>query len=130
MNTKQNKWLDALIAALTAKQNHETALAQLIAEHGNKRTLALMDDLCAGIHAVYPKTDAEVKFYMGQYNVSFPSKGVGYQMWRDMIAPHLPKIKAATKPSKRVDEVAREAKRLSNKFDAKQIARLVALLQG
>lgn len=127
----QNQWLDSLIAALQARKNHEAALAALIAHHGGKRTLDLMTDLCAGIHALYPKTDAEVKVYMGQPNVSFPSKGAGYETWRTMIAPHLPKIKAATtKPrsSKASDPVAQEAKRLGKKFTASQLRRLVALL--
>jgi len=127
----QNQWLDALIAALKAKQSHEAALVALIAHHGGKRTEALMHDLCAGIHALYPKTDAGVKFYMGHFNVSFPSKGAGYQTWRDLIAPHLPKIKAATtKPrsSKATDPVAALAKRIMRDLTAAQRRRLVALV--
>lgn len=127
----QNQWLDSLIAALAARKGHEAALTALVAHHGGKRTLELMTDLCAGVHAICPKTDAEVKVYMGQPNVSFPSKGAGYEMWRTMIAPHLPKIKAATtkkRSSKAADPVAAEAKRLIRKFSAAQLRRLVAQL--
>jgi hypothetical protein len=129
--TKQNQWLDSLIAALKAKEDHKAALAKLIAHHGGKRTMPLMEDLCAGIHAAYPKSKAEVKVYMGQPNVSFPDKGAGYDTWRDLIAPHLPKIKAATtKPrsSKATDPVASYAKRIMRDLTAAQRRRLVALV--
>jgi hypothetical protein len=125
-----NQWLDALVAALAAKKAHEAALTALIAHHGGKRTLALMEDLCAGIRVLFPKTDAEIKVYLGQPNVSFPSKGAGYETWRTMIAPHLPKIKAATTggPRKASDPVAAAAKRLKQQFTAAQLRRLVAML--
>lgn len=126
----QNQWLDSLIAALAARKGHEAALTALVAHHGGKRTLELMTDLCAGVHAICPKTDAEVKVYMGQPNVSFPSKGAGYEMWRTMIAPHLPKIKAATtkRSSKASDPVASYAKRIMRDLSAAQRRRLVALV--
>ena len=94
--TKQNVWLDTLIAALAAKQSHAKALANLIAHHGGKRTLPLMEDLLSGIRALHPTTKAELSVRVGVPNVSFPDKGVGYQTWRDCIAPHLPKMRAAT----------------------------------
>lgn len=98
--TKQNVWLDALIAALAAKESHTKALAALIEHHGGKRTLPLMEDLLSGIRALHPTTKAEVSIrnVMGVAtpNVSFPDKGVGFQTWRDCIAPHLPKMRAAT----------------------------------
>jgi len=96
MATTQNVWLDRLIAALAAKQSHEAALAALIKHHGGKRTLPLMEDLLSGIRALYPATKAELSVRMGTPNVSFPDKGVGYQAWKDMILPHLPKLRAAT----------------------------------
>ena len=99
--TKKNQWLDTLIAALAAKQGHEKALAALVAHHGGKRTLPLMEDLLSGIRAIHPATKAElsVRNVLGVAtpNVSFPDKGVGFQTWRDCIAPHLPKMRAATK---------------------------------
>ena len=94
--TKQNVWLDALIAALAAKESHTKALAALIKHHGGKRTLPLMDDLLSGIRAIYPATKAKLSVHMGTPNVSFPGKGVGYQLWKDDILPHLPKLRAAT----------------------------------
>lgn len=94
--TKQNTWLDALIAALAAKQNHEKALAALIKHHGGKRTMDLMTDLLSGVRALHPATKAELSVRMGTPNVSFPDKGVGYQTWKDMILPHLPKMRKAT----------------------------------
>jgi hypothetical protein len=102
--TKQNVWLDTLIAALAAKQGHEKALAALVAHHGGKRTLPLMEDLLSGIRAIHPATKAElsVRNVLGVAtpNVSFPDKGVGFQTWRDCIAPHLPKMRKATKGGK------------------------------
>lgn len=124
-----NQWLDALIAALAAKKAHEAALHALIAHHGGKRTLALMEDLCDGLRVLFPKTDAEIKVYLGQPNVSFPSKGAGYETWRRDILPHLPKIKAATtKGRKASDPVAAAAKRLKQQFTAAQLRRLVTML--
>ena len=104
--TKQNQWLDTLIAALAAKQGHEKALAALVAHHGGKRTLPLMEDLLSGIRAIHPATQAciTVRNVLGVAtpNVSFPNKGqgVGFQTWRDLISPHLPKMRAATKGGK------------------------------
>lgn len=102
--TKQNQWLDALVAAIAAKQDHESALAALIKHHGSKRTLPLMEDLLCGIKALHPATKAEitVRNVLGvpTPNVSFPDKGVGFQTWRDFIAPHLPKMRAATATKK------------------------------
>ena len=125
-----NKWLDALVAALAAKKAHEAALRELIAHHGGKRTIALMEDLCAGIRVLFPKTDAEVSVRGGQPNVSFPSKGSGYETWRRDILPHLPLIKAATTKGTRKasDPVAAAAKRLKQQFTAAQLRRLVTLL--
>ena len=96
MSTKQNVWLDALIAALAAKQSHTAALTALIKHHGGKRTMPLMEDLLSGIRAIHPSSKAELSVRMGQPNVSFPDKGVGYQMWKDDILPHLPKMRKAT----------------------------------
>lgn len=127
----QNQWLNALVAALKAKQDHKAALTALIAHHGGKRTLDLMIDLHAGIEVLFPKTDAVVKAYLGQPNVSFPNKGAGYDTWRDLILPHLPKLKAATtKPriSKAADPVASYAKRIMRDLTAAQRRRLVALV--
>ena len=125
-----NKWLDALVAALAAKKAHEQALRELIDYHGGKRTLPLMEDLCAGIRILFPKTDAEVTVRGGQPNVSFPSKSSGYETWRRDILPHLPKLKAATTkgPRKSVDPVVAAAKRLKQQFTAAQLRRLVAML--
>ena len=110
--TKQNVWLDALIAALAAKQSHEAALAALIKHHGGKRTMPLMEDLLSGIRAIHPATKAElsVRNVLGVAtpNVSFPDKGVGFQTWRDCIAPHLPKMRAATKGGKSQKSSPRE----------------------
>ena len=98
--TKQNVWLDTLIAALAAKQGHAKALAALVAHHGGKRTMPLMEDLLSGIRALHPTTKAElsVRNVNGVLtpNVSFPDKGVGYETWKDDILPHLPKLRAAT----------------------------------
>ena len=92
----QNKWLDALVTALATREAHEAALAALVEFHGGKRTMPLMEDLLSGVRAVYPGTRAEISVRAGMPNVSFPDKGVGYQMWKDMILPHLPKMRAAT----------------------------------
>ena len=100
MSTKQNVWLDTLIAALAAKQGHVKALAALVAHHGGERTMPLMEDLLSGIRAIYPTTKAELTVRMGMPNVSFPDKGVGYQTGKDMILPHLPKMRAATSGKK------------------------------
>ena len=129
----QNQWLNALVAALKAKQDHKAALTALIAHHGGKRTLDLMIDLHAGIEVLFPKTDAVVKAYLGQPNVSFPNKGAGYDTWRDLILPHLPKLKAAThkgKSSKSVDPVASFAKRAMRDLTPAQCRRLAAVLLG
>jgi len=126
----QNQWLDTLIAALKAKEDHRKALTALIAHHGNKRTEALMHDLLAGIRVVCPETKAVVNVYMGQFNLSFPGKGAGYDTWRDLIMPHLPRIKAATtkRSSKASDPVASYAKRIMRDLSAAQRRRLVALV--
>jgi hypothetical protein len=103
--TKQNVWLDALIAALAAKQGHQKALAALVAHHGGKRTMPLMEDLLSGIRAIHPMTQAciTVRNVLGVAtpNVSFPNQGVGFQTWRDCISPHLPKMRKATKGGKK-----------------------------
>jgi len=110
MTTKQNVWLDALIAALAAKQSHEAALTALIKHHGGKRTMPLMEDLLSGLRALHPTTKAiiTVRNVLGVAtpNVSFPDQfkgqgGVGFQTWRDFIAPHLPKMRAAVKGGKK-----------------------------
>jgi len=129
MTTKQNKWLDALIAALAARRNHEEALKALISHHGGKRTMPLMEDLLAGLRAVYPKTDAEIRAFKGQPNISFPNKGVGYQLWKDEILPHLPKLRKATGGARHsVDPVERFAKTIMKELSAAQIRRLKALI--
>jgi len=110
--TKQNVWLDTLIAALAAKQGHEKALAALVAHHGGKRTLPLMEDLISGLRAIHPATQAciTVRNVLGVAtpNVSFPNKGqgVGFQTWRDLISPHLPKMRAATKGGKKSNKTS------------------------
>jgi len=97
--TKQNVWLDALIAALAAKRGHEAALAALVKHHGGKRTMPLMEDLLSGIRAIHPTTEAFSTWRnvlgVATPNVSFPNQGVGFQTWRDFIAPHLPKMRPA-----------------------------------
>jgi len=104
MTTKQNVWLDALIAALAAKQGHQKALAALVAHHGGKRTMPLMEDLISGLRALHPTTKAiiTVRNVLGVAtpNVSFPDQfkgqgGVGFQTWRDFISPNLPKMRLA-----------------------------------
>lgn len=115
--TKQNAWLDALIAALKAKQSHEVALTALIKHHGGKRTVPLMEDLLSGIRAIYSKTKAElsVRNVLGVAtpNVSFPDKGVGFQTWRDCIAPHLPKMRASTTKGKKSNKTSPREKALA-----------------
>ena len=97
MNAKKyNHYLDTLIAALAAKRAHEEALRKLVASCGGKRTLELMECLLACMQALYPTTDAVLSVRKGAWNVSFPNKGAGYQTWKDMILPHLPKLRAAT----------------------------------
>lgn len=93
---KQNKWLDALIAALAAKRDHEAALAALIAHHGGKRTLPLMEDLLAGLRVICPETKAEITIRAGQPTITIPGEGAGYEVWKTYIRPHLPKLRAAT----------------------------------
>lgn len=97
MNVKKyNHYINTLIAALAAKRAHEEALKGLVASCGNKRTLELMECLLACMQALYPNTDAVLSVRKGAWNVSFPNKGAGYQTWKDMILPHLPKLRAAT----------------------------------
>ena len=119
MATTQNVWLDTLIAAIAAKKNHEAALAALIKHHGGKRTMALMEDLLSGIRAIHPTTKAElsVRNVLGVAtpNVSFPKQGVGFQTWRDLISPHLPKMRAATKGGKKSNKT-------SNKTSPRELA--------
>ena len=134
MSTKQNVWLDALIAALAAKESHTKALAALIKHHGGKRTMELMEDLLSGIRALHPATKAELSVRMGQPNVSFPDKGVGYQMWKDDILPHLPKMRAATggkksqKTSPRELALARIKSLKSQGFTKAQLLAAIELL--
>ena len=127
--TKQNQWLDMLIAALAAKKNHEAALAALIQYHGGKRTLPLMEDLLSGIRAICPTTRAEITVRAGMFNITFPGKGAGYELWKNMILPYLPKMRAATGGTRdRIDPIAAEVKRLKGRFTAAQLRRLVAAL--
>tara|TARA_R110002126_G_C10223461_1_gene479280 strand:- start:47 stop:469 length:423 start_codon:yes stop_codon:yes gene_type:complete len=136
--TKQNVWLDALIAALAAKQSHAKALANLIAHHGGKRTLPLMEDLLSGIRALHPATKAELSVRnvngVATPNVSFPDKGVGYETWKDMILPHLPKLRAATggkksnKTSPRELALARVKSLKSQGFTKAQLLAAIELL--
>ena len=88
-------------AALAAKVAHAKALAALIACHGGTRTLSLMKDLLSAIRALHPTTKAIITGRSGMGNVSFPGKGVGFQTWRDMIMPHLPKMRAPTSGGKK-----------------------------
>ena len=108
--TKQNVWLDALIAALAAKESHTKALAALVAHHGGKRTMPLMEDLLSGIRAIHPTTNACITVRnsngVATPNVSFPDKGVGFQTWRDCIAPHLPKMRKATTKGKKAEKTS------------------------
>ena len=129
MDKKQNAWLDALIAALAAKRDHEKALGALVAHHGGKRTLPLMEDLLSGIRAICPETKAEITARAGMPNVTFPGKGAGYGLWKEMILPHLPKLRAATGGKRdRVDPVLAEVKRLKGRFTAAQLRRIIAAL--
>lgn len=97
MNTKQfNHYLDLLKEALRAKEDAAKALKGLVASCGGKRTLELMEGLLACMQALYPNTDAVLSVRKGAWNVSFPNKGAGYQTWKDMILPHLPKLRPAT----------------------------------
>lgn len=98
---KQNKWLDALIAALEADKDHEEALAALVKEHGGKRTEALMADLLQGIRFLFPQTGAEITCRkvagVEQYNVSFANGNTsGESCWVKKIKPHLPNMRAPT----------------------------------
>lgn len=97
MNTKQfNHYLDLLKKALRAKEDAAKALKGLIASCGGKRTLPLMEGLLGCMQVLYPNTDAVLSVRSGQWNVSFPRKGSGYQTWCDEILPHLPKLRPAT----------------------------------
>ena len=131
--TKQNQWLDALIAALAAKQGHAKALAALVAHHGGKRTMPLMEDLLSGIRALHPTTKACITVRVGTPNVSFPDKGVGYETWKDMILPHLPKMRAATggkksnKTSPREKALARVKSLKSQGFTKAQLLAAIEL---
>ena len=131
--TKQNVWLDALIAALAAKQSHAKALANLIAHHGGKRTMPLMEDLLSGIRALHPATKAELSVRnvngVATPNVSFPDKGVGYETWKDMILPHLPKLsKKSNKTSPRELALARVKSLKSQGFTKAQLLAAIELL--
>lgn len=97
MNTKQfNHYLDLLQKALRAKEDAAKALKGLIASCGGKRTLPLMEGLLACMQALYPNTDAILSVRSGEWNVSFPRKGSGYQTWNEEIRPHLPLLRPAT----------------------------------
>jgi len=126
----QNVWINALVAALAAKRDHKAALTALVKHHGGKRTVALMEDLLAGIHMLHPGTDAELTCYMGQPNIKFTKKSSDRDTWRNYILPHLPKIKAASHKgsSKAADPVAAMAKRIMRDLSAAQRRRLVALV--
>lgn len=104
----QNIWFDSLVLALKANQAHKSALAALIRYHGGRRSEPLMNDLCNAVHALHKGKGcrARVTCRAGQFNVSFPGKGVGFDMWRTMILPHLPLMRAGTaskRKSKSVD---------------------------
>lgn len=115
MNVKKfNHYLDMLAAALAAKRAHEEALKGLIASCGGKRSLPLMEGLLACIKTLYPTTDAILSVRKGAWNVSFPNKGAGYQTWKDMILPHLPKMRAATGGKKKaVSPIQAAARRIA-----------------
>lgn len=129
---KQNRWLDALIAALEAADDHRVALRGLIADHGNKRTLGLMEDLQAGFLVMYPDTPGEVHTWNGTLTLKFKQDSAAIQTWRRMITPHLPKV------VKRSDTQARKvnpekqalgmAKRMKEKYGKAFCRTLGALL--
>lgn len=98
---KHNHYLDCLKAALRAKEDATKALVALVALHKGKRTLELMESLLGCMQAIYPKTDAELSVRKGEWNVSFPSHGSGYQTWREFILPHLPKLREAANKGKK-----------------------------
>ena len=127
-----NNFLETLIAALQAKTKVREALQAMLAAHGGRRTPELMENLRLALCAAYPGCKAEVSVYMGKPNLKFPGKGVGYDAWRDLIAPYLPKIKAATtgKKAKKVDPeklAIRMAKQLKEKY-GKDFVHLLAKL--
>jgi hypothetical protein len=136
------KWFDLLVAALAAKRECETALVGLIAAHGNKRTQPLMDDLCNALHAVATSEGKTCLAYVseraGQWTVTFPGKGVGYQTWKDFILPQLPKLRAATSKGKAdkaastdpVESLRRYVQQKLDNMDASQRRKARRLLAG
>lgn len=122
-----NAWLDALIGALRAEQDHSAALAALVASFGGKRTLPLMEALQSGFRVLYPATPGEVRVWGGVPTLSFPRGSAAAQCWQRKILPHLPKLRNSSKP-KATDPVATQALRLRKQFSRAQLRRLVALL--
>lgn len=124
-----NVWLDALIAALKAEQDHTAALAALIAAHGGKRTLPLMEALQSGFRVIYPATPGEVKVWGGAPTLTFPRGSAAAQCWQRKILPHLPKLRVSEgRKATKQDVVATFARRAQRVLSKAQIKRLIALL--
>jgi hypothetical protein len=123
-----NAWLDALVNALRAEENHEAALAALVASFGGKRSLPLMEALQSGFRVIYPSTLGEVKMWGGALTLTFPRGSAAAQCWQRKILPHLPKLRQRTGNAKKIDPVATFARRAQREFSAAQIRRLIALL--
>jgi hypothetical protein len=123
-----NAWLDALVAALRAEQDHSAALAALVASFGGKRSLPLMEALQAGFRVIYPATPGEVRVWGGVPTLSFPRGSAAAQCWTRKILPGLPKLRQGSKATKATDPVATWARRAKREFSAAQLRRLVALL--
>ena len=122
----QDIYLNAVINLIKAKADHTAALAALV-KHRGGRTLQLCEDVVTTMRIVYPKTDACVSVYAGQPVVSFPNKGSGYEFYKREIAPHLPKLRAATGGKRgNSDPVEAEIKRLLKKYSAAQRRRIRA----
>ena len=129
MNKQQSNWVQMLGDLIAAKKNHAIALRGLLAHHDNKRTLALVQDVCSGLRIAFPQTDACEGVYAGQPTVSFPKKGSGFQFYRDEISPLLPKLRKSTSSKRNtVDPVEAAIKRLRSSFTTAQLRRIAAAL--
>jgi len=135
ITTTSEQLIDVMARYRDSKIDGRQVIADMIKAHGGGRTVDFIQNVHYALHIVYPKTKAELSEYMGKPNIKFPDKGVGYDCWRDLILPHLPKIKPATtgktKKNRTVDLdklAEREAKRLVAKYGVNFVHRLAALL--
>lgn len=129
-----NAVYETYVALLHAEQDHAKAMDTLMSRLKGRRDPEVMQGLAMIIIADIKDASYRVTFTKGMCNIRFEkANGERHERatwrWKKFIAPYLPAIKAGnTAPNK--DAIAALATRLKAKYNKREIAKIIAILQS